>query len=85
MSRADQSLSGSTPNTWSANASTATRSPRVEGAPTTKPSSHSMSRRRLSPYSGVGFPDVEPVETSRCPHGRRTGVPETTTVPARPW
>ena len=23
--------------------------------------------------------------TSRCPHGRRTGVPETTTEPARPW
>ena len=27
---------------------------------------------------------VEPVET-RCPHGRTTGVPLTTTVPPRPW
>src|SRR6266704_2805360 len=53
MSRADQSLTRHTPNTYSANLAAGTGPP----AP-----------------SGLDWP-----------HGRRTGVPDTITVPARPW
>ena len=80
MSRADQSLSPTTPKTWSANASWATGEPRSEPVPTTKPSSASMSRRRLGPNDGASS-----VGAFRWPCGRTTGVPEPTTVPARPW
>jgi hypothetical protein len=38
-----------------------------------------MSRRRSGPYDGP------PDGSRRWPHGRTIGVPETTTVPARPW
>ncbi len=39
-----------------------------------------MSSRRLGPYVGASS-----VGAFRCPHGRITGVPLTTTVPPRPW
>src|SRR3954447_4125923 len=49
MSRADQSLTRQTPNTWSANASVDTGSPWVVPTPTTNPTSASMSSRWLGP------------------------------------
>ena len=45
MSRADQSLSPTTPKTWSAKAEVGTGEPSAIGTPTTKPSSASMSSR----------------------------------------
>jgi hypothetical protein len=48
------------------------------GVPTTKPTSASMSRR-------VDGPNAGPPSPRRWPHGRTIGVPETVTVPARPW
>ena len=39
-----------------------------------------MSSRADGPKTGTG--SVGPL---RCPHGRTTSVPDTTTVPARPW
>lgn len=48
-----------------------------------QPSSSSMSRRREGPKVGI-FGSA--VGSSRSwPFGRRIGVPETTTVEARPW
>ena len=79
MSRADQSLTSTAPNTWSANAAVETREPNVVGTPTTKPTSASMSSRVEGPYVGIGS-----LGALRCPHGRTMGVPDTTTVPARP-
>ena len=35
--------------------------------------------------SRVDGPNTGPSGLARCPLGRTTGVPETTTVPARPW
>ena len=80
MSRADQSLSPVTPKTWSARPANGTGAPSSDGAPTTKPSSASMSSRRDGPNVGALSSGA-----LRCPLGRVTGVPETTTVPARPW
>ncbi len=80
MSRADQSFTRQTPNTCSAKARTGTGVPSGEGVPTTKPTSASMSSRWDGP--NVGTSSVAPL---RCPHGRTTGVPESCTVPARPW
>jgi hypothetical protein len=50
MSRADQSLTNTTPNTWSAAADVDTRL--VTGPPQTKPTSASMSRRCDGPKAG---------------------------------
>ncbi len=80
MSRALQSLSSTTPNTCSSKSSTPTREPSADGVPTTKPTSASMSSRMLGPKAGWGSAGV-----LRCPVGRTTSVPLTTTVPARPW
>ena len=80
MSRALQSLTSSTPKTWSRKADAGTGSPWRLPAPTTKPSSSSMSSRRLGPWRGVSSSG-----DLTCPDGRTTGVPLTTTVPARPW
>src|SRR3984957_2268940 len=63
-SRADQSLTRTAPNTWSANAPAGTGVPSGEGAPNT------------------GARSPGPL---RWPDGRTMPVPETTTVPARPW
>src|SRR5882757_7022094 len=79
-SRADQSLTRTAPDTWSANALAGTGVPSGEPAPTTNPSSASMSRRTDGPNTGTGSPGP-----LRWPDGRMTLVPETTTVPARPW
>ena len=49
MSRADQSFSSTTPNMWSSARSIGTGSPIGLGTPTTKPTSSSMSSRRLGP------------------------------------
>ena len=75
MSRADQSLSGVTPNTCSAKADGRHPvAPCASGAPTTKPSSASMSRRRLGPKVGcvlVGEPCAGPrAAARRCPRPR---------------
>jgi hypothetical protein len=78
MSRADQSFTSATPNTCSGASATGTGRPWVDGVPTTMPTSSSMSSRRLGPK-------VTSSPTRRCPAGRGTGVPDTTTVPARPW
>ena len=75
MSRALQSLSSTTPKTCSRQSAAPTGSPSGDGVPTTKPTSASMSSRSLGPYR----------PGPRMPRGRRTGVPETTTVPDRPW
>ena len=47
------------------------------GTPITAPSSSSKSRRSVGPKRGPSAP-------GSWPRGRRTGVPETTTVPERP-
>ena len=78
MSRADQSLTRNTPNTWSANWSTPIPVPGDDPTPTTKPTSASKSSRCDGPNVG---PNAGP---GRWPSGRGTGVPETTTVPERP-
>ena len=80
MSRALQSLTSTTPKTWSRKAEAGTGSPSVLPTPTTKPSSSSMSSLRLGPKRGASSEgDFD------WPHGRTIGVPLTTTVPARPW
>ena len=79
MSRALQSFTSTTPKTWSRNADAGTGSPSVLPTPTTNPSSSSMSSRRLGPKRGAGSSGA-----FDWPHGRTTGVPLTTTVPARP-
>ena len=48
--------------------------------PTTNPSSASKSSRADGPNTGVCAPAGRD-----WPYGRRTGVPDTTTVPDRPW
>ena len=58
----------------------ATGRPRSEGTPTTKPTSASMSRRTDGPNTGAASAGA-----LRCPDGRTTSVPDTTTVPDRPW
>ena len=78
MSRADQSLTSTRPNTWSIASATGTARPGADGTPITVPTSSSMSSRSLGPNTTSS-------PTRRCPAGRGTGVPETTTVPARPW
>ena len=77
-SRADQSLTRNTPNTRSANSAVLTGVPGDEPAPNTKPASASKSSRTDGPNTGPSGPP-------RWPLGRRTGVPDTTTVPERPW
>ena len=79
-SRADQSLTRHTPNTCSGNARSGTGVPSSDGVPTTKPISASMSSRCDGPKVGASS-----VGALRWPDGRITGVPETCTVPARPW
>src|ERR1700722_3848371 len=79
-SLADQSLTRTAPNTWSANAPAGTGVPSGEPAPITKPSSASMSSRADGPNTGAA--SSGPL---RWPDGRTILVPETTTVPARPW
>ena len=81
MSRALQSLSSTTPKMWSLRvADRDTDVPSWLGWPTTKPTSHSMSSSQARSEAGdsVGA-------GRRCPLGRTTSVPLTTTVPARPW
>ena len=80
MSRALQSLSRVTPKRCSAASLTGTEVPMAVAPPTTKPSSASMSRRTLGPKEGAGSDGA-----LRCPRGRTMSVPDTTTVPARPW
>ena len=80
MSRALQSLSSVTPKRWSRASPTETRSPTAVAPPTTKPSSASMSSRTLGPNEGAVSDGA-----LRWPWGRTTSVPETTTVPERPW
>ncbi|SCD30797.1 hypothetical protein GA0115236_10063 [Streptomyces sp. IgraMP-1] len=80
MSRADQSLSRQSPKTWSRYASSGTARPRSEPTPTTKPTSASMSSLTEGPKTGAGSAGA-----FRWPLGRTTSVPETTTVPERPW
>ncbi len=75
MSRADQSLTSTTPKTCPGASATLTGRPGADPRPTTKPSSSSTSSRSLGP--------TRPGPSGPC--GRRTGVPDTTTVPARPW
>ena len=81
MSRADQSLRPVTPKTWSARPVNGTAAAQLG--------------RRADDEAELGL-DVEPpgraVRRSRlvgrlalAADGRVTGVPETTTVPARPW
>ena len=82
MSRADQSLTKNAPNTWSANESTPIGEPSGDPTPTTKPTSASKSSRWDGPNVG---PNVGPASAGRCPRGRVTGVPDSTTVPERPW
>ena len=79
-SRADQSLRITTPKTCSAKRSTGTGTPSFEPTPTTQPSSASMSSLRLGPNRGAGS-----LGALIWPRGRTTSVPETATVPARPW
>src|ERR1700722_13841235 len=79
-SRADQSLTRTTPNTWSANAPVGIDVPSGDPTPTTKPSSASISSRIDGPNTGAGSDGP-----LRWPLGRTMSVPETTTVPARPW
>src|ERR1700733_14111073 len=79
-SRADQSLTRTTPNTWSANSPVAIGVPSGEPTPTTKPSSASMSSRTDGPNTGAGSDGP-----LRWPLGRTMSVPETTPGPARPW
>src|SRR6266704_6314833 len=55
-SRADQSLTRHTPNTYSANLAAGTVSPCWLGTPTTKPSSASKSSREHGPNSGPPAP-----------------------------
>ena len=82
MSRADQSLSSTTPNTCDGAAATVTGTVGMLGTPTTKPTSSSMSSRALGPNTtDPSGPDPGP----SWPLGRTTGDPDTTTVPARPW
>ena len=57
-----------------------TGSPTSASTPTTKPSSASKSSRADGPKTGLSAPAGR-----CCPYGRRTGVPDTITVPARPW
>src|SRR6266496_1134472 len=80
MSRADQSLTRTAPKTWPGNAATSMGCPAGDPTPTTNPSSASMSSRCEGPNEGAGS-----AAALRCPLGRVMGVPDTTTVPARPW
>jgi hypothetical protein len=73
-------LTRQTPNTWSAKAVSGTGRPSSDGVPTTKPTSASMSSRCDGPKVGASSAGA-----LRWPFGRTTGVPETATVPARPW
>src|SRR3954465_9165104 len=78
MSRALQSLTSTKPNTWSRNPAVGTGLPSADGMPTTKPTSASTSSLTVGPNTGPSSP-------RRCPQGRTIGVPDGTTVPARPW
>ena len=74
-SRADQSLSTTTPNTCRRKSRTPTGSPSSEGVPTTQPSSASMSSLRLGPKLGpdlvgcLGLP-TRPPEVGAGHHHR---------------
>ena len=80
MSRADQSLRRNRPKTWSSKEPRPTGCPSSDGVPTTKPTSASMSSFTDGPKTGAGSAGA-----LRWPRGRTTSVPETTTVPDRPW
>jgi hypothetical protein len=80
MSREDQSLTRNTPKTCSAKPDTRTGVPSWDPVPMTKPTSASKSIRRDGPNVGA-VSDC----ALRCPLGQRTWVPDTTTVPDRPW
>ena len=80
MSRADQSLTSTTPKTWSAKSFVDSGTPGSDPGPTTNPTSASMSSRWDGPWTGASASGG-----LRCPLGRTTSVPDTTTVPARPW
>ena len=70
MSRALQSLTSTTPKTWSRKAEVGTGSPSALPTPTTKPSSSSMSSRRVGPKVGSSAPGG-----FVWPHGRaRSGA-----------
>src|SRR5207248_5328470 len=68
MSRADQSLTRHTPNTCCSKSEVDTCVPKVDGVPTTKPTSASMSSRCDGPNDGsAAFRGL------RWPDGRTTG------------
>ncbi len=79
MSRADQSLSSTKPKIIRSASATVIGRPISEGVPTTAPISSSMSSRRQGPEVGASASGA-----LVWPSGRRTGVPEATTVEARP-
>ena len=80
MSRALQSLTSTSPKTWSSARSTGTGSPSRLGSPITAPSSSSMSSRRLGPKRGASAPggldwplrahDRRPARRPPCRRGR---------------
>ena len=83
MSRADQSFMSTKPNIDCSASFIGTGLPMGLLLQSKQPSSNSISRRREGPNVGI-FGSA--VGSSRSwPLGRRMGVPETTTVDARPW
>jgi hypothetical protein len=80
MSRADQSLNRTTPKMWRSASAAGTGSPIALPVPTTKPTSASMSSRADGPKVGTGSDG-----DFRCPRGRTTSVPDTTTDADLPW
>ncbi len=80
MSRADQSLNSTTPNTWSIALEMGTGLPSGLPGPMTKPSSSSKSSRLLGPNTGAAASGA-----LVWPFGLTTGVPLTTIDEERPW
>src|SRR5882757_8747651 len=79
ISRALQSLSSTKPKIIASACCSVSISPIFDGCPTTKPISSSKSSRLQAPKLGTSA-----VGGFNCPRGRRTLVPLTTTVEARP-
>ena len=79
MSRALQSLRITKPKIISSACFSVSISPIADGCPTTTPISSSKSSRLQGPKLGTSA-----VGGFNCPRGRRTWVPLTTTVDARP-
>ena len=79
MSRALQSLTSTKPKMRSRASAIGTAVPSGLPGPVKNPSSSSTSSRCVGPKRGV------PPLWGSWPLGRLTGVPDTTTEPARPW